>query len=237
MILNQDEALARVSQRVYENTKSIKQNDRQRRDRVVDIYGAEFYRVGDGGSPARFYISVSLDMVYIERFQFKLIIQPFLSTAGSGTSSAIVNVNETRLTSANRNLSIVNNQIDPNPHNHTLTPNPHTHTTDPHTHNIVAGITQIPTTANDFRLSVEGIDVTPYLAAQGKWIDGEGVFPSLDIEKNYDLLEVASDLIDEGREEDANRLLRAGYKPIEISSGSPFSATMSLYLKYSHANR
>lgn len=222
MIITQTEALERISERVYENTKSIKQNDRQRRDRVVDMYGVEFTRVGDGGAPARFYISVSPDMVYLERFQFKLIISPFVSTAGSGTSAASVRVNDT-------SLSVSASSV---------TPNPHSHTTDAHTHNINAGVTLIPATADNYRIFVEGIDVSAYLMAQhGIWIDGEGVWPSTQIEKNFDLLEVAGDMVAEGRTDDADMILRPGYKPIEISANGAFSATMSLYLKYSHANR
>lgn len=237
MIMTELEALERVSERVYENTKSIKQNDRQRRDRVLDMYGVEYYRVGDGGAPARFYISVSPDLVYFERFEFKLIIQPFVSTAGSGTGSAVVRVNDTRLEVGDRQLN-TGNPVTPNPHDHSIDPNPHSHTTEAHTHNINAGVTLIPTVADDFRIHAEGMDITPYLMAQhGSWIHGEGVYPALDIDKRYDLLEVASDMVAEGRKSDADKLLRPGYKPIEISSSSPFSCTMSAYIKYSHVNR
>ena len=63
------------------------------------------------------------------------------------------------------------------------------------------------------------------------------MYPSLEIGRDYDILEVASDLIGEGRQEDADKLLRAGYKAIEITAGSPFSITLVNYLKYSHLNR
>lgn len=222
MIITHGEALERISERVYENTKSIRQNDRQRRDRVVDMYGVEFTRVGDGDAPARFYISVSPDMVYLERFQFKLIVSPFVSTVSGGTSAASVRVNDT-------SLSVAASSI---------TPNPHSHTTDPHTHNVNAGVTLVPAAANNYRISVEGIDVSAYLMAQhGIWIDGEGVWPSTQIEKNFDLLEVAGDMYAEGRKTDADMIVRPGYKPIEISANGAFTATMSLYIKYSHSNR
>ena len=85
---------------------------------------------------------------------------------------------------------------------------------------------------------VEGIDVSAYLMAQhGVWIDGEGVWPSTQIEKNFDLLEAAGDMWAEGRRDDANKILRPGYKPIEISANGAFTATMSVYLKYSHVNK
>ena len=104
---------------------------------------------------------------------------------------------------------------------------------------MTAGITPVTTTANDFRVKVENIDVTPYLMAQygGAWLNGEGVYPSLQIGQDYDILEVASDLRGEGRDADADKLVRAGYKLIEITAGSPFSITLVNYLKYSHLNR
>lgn len=216
------EALEKIAARAHKNTQDIQRKNKQRRHNVVDLYGVEYTRQGDGGSPAQFYISISPDMVYLERFEFKLIVQPFVSTVQSGTQSATVKVNDT-------SLSISNNSISPNPHGHTA---------EPHTHNVVAGVTKVSTTASDFRVKIEGIDVTPYLAAQyDKWIDGEGVYPSIHIGKDYDILEVASDLVSEGRKADADKLVHPGYKLIEISSGSPFQVTLVNYLKYSHLNR
>ena len=222
MILTMGEALERMSQRVYENKKSIKQDDVQRRNEFVDVYGTEFYRNGDANAPARFYISVSKDMIYYLRFQFKLIISPFISTTSGGTSPVTVSVNDTSLSVSGS----------------TITPNPHKHTTNAHTHNLISGITQTPVTASDFKVSVEGIDITPYLAAQqGGWISGEGVWPSLDLDKNYDILEVISNMRAEGRTAEAELIERVGYKPVEISASAPFACTLSLYLKYSHPCR
>lgn len=216
------EALERVAARTAKNSQDISRKNKQRRYSVVDIYGTEFTRLGDGGSPAKFYISVSPDMVYYHRFEFKLIIQPFVSTVTGATQSASVEVNDT-------SLGISSGSI---------TPNPHGHSTEPHSHNLVTGIALTHTQANDFTVSVDGIDITPYLAAQyDSWIDGEGVYPSLDIGKDYDLLQVACDLRAEGRYEDAETLMKAGYKEIEISSSSPFQSTLVLYLKYNHLNR
>ena len=222
MIISYGEAIERVASRAVKNAKDIRQKNKQRRHNVVDLYGVEYTRQGDGGSPAQFYISISPDMVYLERFEFKLIIQPFVSTVTGGTQSATVAVNDTSLT-------VENNSI---------TPNPHRHTTQEHSHNIVNGIAKTHTQANDFRVRIEGVDVTPYLAAQyNSWISGEGVYPSTNIGKDYDILEVASDLVAEGREADADKLVHPGYKLVEISSGSPFQVTLVNYLKYSHLNR
>lgn len=225
MIVTQEEALIRVSERVAENKKRIDRMLKQRRNQVVDMYGVEYTRQGGANAPARFYISISPDMVYLERFEFKLIVQPFISTAGGIGPAAL----DLRGVGTERKESVTPSEVADMLE---IAPNPHTH-------NVTAGISQIPTTANDFRVSVEGIDVTPYLMAQydGAWLDGEGVYPSLDIGEDYDILEVASDLIGEGRKADADKLLRSGYKAIEISAGGTFSVTLVNYLKYSHLNR
>ena len=224
-----DEALARISERTADNYQYMKENLRQRRNQVTDLYGVEYYRQADGGSPASFYISISPDMVYLERFQFKLIIQPFVSTVSSGgVDSVEVQVENTSL------------RVQEDGDGYKVNPNPHKHDTVPHTHNVVldGGISMTHTVADDFEVRIDDIDVTPYLMAQyGSWIDGEGVYPSLTIGEDYDILEVASDLVAEGNKDLADKLLRPGYKKVEISSSSPFSVVLVNYLKFSHLNR
>lgn len=222
MKLTRDELLIRTVERVAANTQDIRQKNKQRRNQVTDIYGVEYTRQGDANTPAVFYIPVSPASAYLERFSFKLIIQPFASSVGSGTESATVTVN-------NRNLSIENDNITPNPHNHT---------TQSHTHNLVSGLSLTHTTSSNFRVAIEGMDITPYLMAQyGEWIDGEGVFPSLEIDEDYDILEVASDFMAEGREDDVDKLVRSGYKPVTITSDGPFQVTMVVWIRFSHVNR
>ena len=222
MIISPFEAIERVAARTARNSQDIAQKKKQRRYSVVDIYGTEFTRLGDVNAPARFYISVSPDMVYYHRFEFKLIIQPFTTTVSGGTDAVVVAVDDT-------SLEIQNDQINPNPHKHT---------TQAHTHNIVTGITPTPVTATVFGVKVDGINITPYLAAQyNDWIHGEGVWPYLDINKDYDLLQVASDLMAEGRTAEAEILLKAGYKAVEVTANGPFQVTLVLYLKYNHLNR
>lgn len=222
MIISPFEAIERVAARTARNSQDIAQKNKQRRYSVVDSNGMEFTRLGDVNAPARFYISVSPDMVYYHRFEFKLIIQPFTTTVSGGTDAVAVTVDDT-------SLEIQNNQI---------TPNPHKHTTVAHSHNIVSGITPTPVTATVFGVKVEGIDITPYLAAQyNDWISGEGIWPYLDIEKDYDLLQVANDLRAEQRYADAAKLVKAGYKAVEVTANGPFQVTLVLYLKYDHLNR
>ena len=236
MVTDLENAVYKLSERVVQNYKDIRQAKVLRRNQTVDIYGSEFYRQGSKNSPAAFYISISPDMVYMERFEFKLIISSFMSTVvGASVGEATVVVNETSLTVGETAAQSGQD------HTHSLTPNPHKHTTQAHTHNVIAdgGLSPIITTADDFRIKIDGIDVTPYLMAQydGEWIDGEGVYPSLQINQDYDILEVASDMMAEGRETEAHKLVSSGYKLVEVTSDAPFSCTMVLYLKYNHLNR
>lgn len=241
MIITEQEAIERIAEQTVRNKERWSQALKQRRHQVVDMYGVEYTRAGDANNPARFYISISPDMVYLERFEFKLIINAFLSTGGARTSAVSLEVegggsadcipDSTIDAIVNGTYSGGGSEDEPSGEGGSISPNPHSHT-------IVPGITSIPTTASDFRVRVEGIDVTPYLAAQyGGWISGEGVYPSLDIGKDYDLLEVASDLVGEGRKDLADKITRSGYKAIEITSGSPFSCTYVSYIKLSHQNR
>lgn len=228
MRLTEEEAIEKLSQRTYNNTRERQQDSKQRRNEVVDLYGVEYTRQGDNGTPAKFYISISPDMVYLERFEFKLIISPFLSTVGSGTSSATIDISgETSETE----LGIVNNDVSPKKHKHTFSG------TNTHTHTLTAGVTPVTVSANTFSISIEGIDITSYLSAQTTWVNGEGIFPSTDIEDNYDILAVASLLMAENRKADADKLLSSGYKEIAISANGPFQVTLVNYLKLSHTNR
>ena len=215
-----ESAINRVAERTYENTQDIRRMYRQRRNQVVDIYGMEFTRQGSDNAPATFYISISPDMIYLERFEFKLIIQPFLSTLG-GTAGATSIIPSDYAVFDGDELKLNYNTV-----------------TDPHSHSVTNTMGQVHTSASDFLVHVEGIDVTPYLMAQyGGWIAGEGIYPSIKIGEDYDLLEVASDMCAEGNESDADKITRSGYKKVEVFSKSPFQVTLVLYCKYSHCNR
>ena len=183
MVLTQIQYIDRVAEHTVDNGRLLSQSIRQRRNQVVDLQGVQYTRVitpktDSQGRPipqpdsaANFYVSISPDMVYMERFEFKLIVE---SAVGS-----------------------------------------------------------------NFRVKVDGVDITAYLMAQydGQWITGNGIYPSIDINKNYDILEAASDMYAEGRGGIANELVKPGYKQIQISASDTFGVTLSLYCKYSHLNR
>ena len=217
-----DRALNQLAERVGDRTTESRQNQFQRRNQVVDIYGMEFTRQGDTNHPASFYISVSPDLIYYERFEFKIIIQPFvMPIGGSGaTGSTSVQLNDT-------SLSV-------NQAQNAISPNPHSHTTVPHNHSLDAGVSLFSSSVSDFQIWIEGINLTPYFQAQyeGSWIDGEGVFPSAGL-SNYDLLQVVGYLPAWQR----GLILTPGYKKVELKGQGVFNATLVNYLKYSHVNR
>ncbi len=216
-----------VAEKTYQNSKKISQNDRQRRDEFVDLYGVEFARNGSPNNPAKFYVSISGDAAYMERFQFKIAIDSFQSTAGSETGTTSVKENPDVVSG---DTLILKDTLTPNPHKHSITP----------------GVATIPVTTSNFHISCDGIDITANLMAQcvaggWHWFDnGSDVYPSKELEQSFDILEVASDfeaLGTEAGKDTAAKLLRQGLKPIELSADAPFHATLILYLKYQHMNR
>lgn len=178
MIYNQIDYINLIAQRTAYSRELIAQDLKQRRDQVVDIQGVEYNRQlaiepGISGAVTRVPITVSPDLIYWERFAFKLTI--FGATQG----------------------------------------------------------------VNGFRVLLEGVDISPYLAAQyDSWVDGEGIFPTDKVEKDYDILQAASLMALDGRFDLADRILRPGYKTLELRAQQPFNVTLTLaHLKYSHMNR
>lgn len=233
-LISLDEYLNRLSEKTVDNSRQLKKGLHQRRNGMEDLYGVCFSSNGDKNNPATFYISLSPDYIYLERFAFKFVIKPFSTTVTGATDEAIVNVN-------NRSLSVNNGSVSPNPHDHT---------TQPHTHNIIDGMAFVHTTSTDWRIRIHGVDITDYLKEQQDispsdplfdMSDGstEKVFPnnSLDVENFYDVLDVASVMIAEGNETNANKLLQPEFKKVEIISDAPFGVDAYLYMKYSMLNR
>lgn len=225
-IIGFDQYLNMLAEKTVDNTRQLKRGVNQRRNGMEDLYGVCFSAEGDANSPASFYISLSPDYAYLQRFAFKFVIRPFTTTIKGATESATVTVNPASL-SVNGN---------------TVTPNPHDHTTNPHTHNVIKGKAFVNTTSSYFRVRIAGIDITPYLAAQhdGAWISGEGIYPNGElVGKNsfYDILAVASDMTAMGEEESRETILSPNFKKVEILSDAPFGVDAYLYIKYDNTNR
>lgn len=221
-----------LAERTIDNTKLLKRDLNQRRNGMEDLYGQPFIVNGDATNPATFYISISPDFIYLERFAFKFVIQPFTTTVTGATDSVAVTVD-------NRNLAIEDGAINPNPHNHT---------TRPHTHTIIDGMAFVPTTSTDWHVKIAGVDISEYLEEQvdpDDWLGarGEGVYPNENLSEEtgkvnfYDILDVAAVLDALGKTDERNALLKPELKRVEISSNAPFGIQAYLYLKYSHLNR
>lgn len=88
-------------------------------------------------------------------------------------------------------------------------------------------------TATNFNIEIEGIDMTPYFKQQfnGAWITGNGLWPGQ--YSNFDVLKACGYL----SEADRNRILDPGYKTIKVTGNGNFDCTLVNYLKYSHVNR
>lgn len=237
--MTNDEVLLRIAERTFENREQLKKSTTQRRTKFSDLYGIEYLRQGDANNPATFYISISPDFVYYERFAFKLQIMPFVSTVNgissggvTGSTSLSGNTQDVVQTINGKNRLILNDPtVTPNPHNHSVSGGALSH-----------GIYTIPTTSTSWRVKIHDVDVTDYLKEQqdGAWITGEGIYPNNkleDMDDFYDILDVACLMDAEGRTSDVNKLLAQELKKVEIYSDAPFQVAAMVYVKYSVVNR
>ena len=230
-----DEYLTRLSERVVDNSRQLKRGVHQRRNGMEDLYGVCFTSNGDANNPATFYVSLSPDYVYLERFAFKFVIKPFTSSV-AGASGGSLTIGDTMLTpSASQDPTTGDITVG-------LTPNPHTHTVSGSIGGLDYGVTKRSTTSTNWRVRVAGIDITPYLIAQhdGEWINGEGVFPNGELVGKgcfYDILEVCDVLTDEGKIDEREAILASQFKKVEVVSDAPFGLDAYVYVKYPHNNK
>lgn len=220
MIRTYEDAINVLAERTYENRQQLKRQKEQRRVSFVDLYGVPYVAQGDALNPATFYISISPDLIYYERFAFKFVIESFESSV-SGVSGTALSINNT-------SLEIENDAINPNPHKHTITGGINA---------VSYGVKKQNTSSDTWAVHIGGVDITDYLMEQhdGDWIEGQGVFPSNGTEDYYDLLDVACMMEAEGVSTDP--ILKPEFKPVQIYSDAPFRVTAYLYCKYSHNNR
>lgn len=234
-IMTYDQYLTMLSERVIDNTRQLKRDVHQRRNGMEDLYGVCFSANGDANNPATFYISLSPDYVYLERFAFKFVIKPFVSSV-AGASSGTLSIGSTVLTAeAQQNPQTGDISVG-------ITPNPHTHTLSGTIGGLDYGVTKKNTTSTNWRVKIDGIDITPYLIAQhdGEWISGEGVYPTNRLDRRidfYDILEVCDVLTSEGRIAEREQILTSAFKPVQIFSDAPFGIDAYLYVKNSNLNR
>ena len=75
MILTQQKQLNILAERTHDLKKNMSEKDKQRRNQVVDLFGVEISRQSGSDNKARYYVSVSSDLTYYMRFQFKVYIE------------------------------------------------------------------------------------------------------------------------------------------------------------------
>lgn len=75
-----EEAMGRMAEVIGDNKSELEKSRMQRRTEFTDLYGIPFYAESDDKNEARFYISVSPDLVYFMRFQFKIYVQDLASS-------------------------------------------------------------------------------------------------------------------------------------------------------------
>lgn len=221
--MEMNRAVRMLAERVSDISKEVNRTKLQRRNQVVDLFGIESTRQGDTSHPAEFYISVSPDLIYFERFEFKLIVQPFaIPVSGGGSiAPATVEVEETKLSGSGSSLS----------------PNPHTHQTKPHIHGLTPGISLFDSVfdSDTIKIEMDGVDITKFLKEQHdsqKWIKGDGIYPEAGF-VNYDILGIVERLEDWER----GIVLKPGYKKLTFQADGIYNVTLVTYLKYSHVLR
>lgn len=246
MIRTYDDVLTRIAERTVDNYNQLRKDKTQRRVSFVDLYGVEYTRQGDANHPATFYISISPDFLYYERFALKLQIMPFVSSVtGVNITGLSIGETELSLSASSGGAEVIDgtSTVDISGADGSLTPNPHTHSASgTGSGGVNYGLNFISTTSSNWSIKIHDVDLTPYFMEQqdGAWISGEGIYPTNrleDINDYYDVLSAACLLNAEGRTADVNKLLTPEYKKVEIISDAPFQVATMVYLKYSHMNR
>lgn len=237
-LVSYEEYLNTLAEKSIDNTRQLKQKINQRRNGMEDLYGICFSSNGDASTPASFFISISPDYVYLQRFAFKFVIKPFTSSvAGAGGTG--LTIGETYLDGEGGEPYIIPGTSTLDISGGGISPNPHTHSASGEITGLTYGVKKINTASLNWRVRINGVDITAYLAEQydGAWIQGEGIYPNNQMTDFYDILDVASVLTALGRTQDRERLLSPEFKRVEIMSDAPFGVDAYLYLKYANTNR
>lgn len=225
------------------------QQNRQRRNLVTDDFDKEYDIVGDQGVNGSIWLAISPDLIYIERWEFKVIVEPFTVPLASGDSAMSpvtltippvdLEVSETAL-SAETEVDFENESasttITPDPHTHTITPNPLNLEINPrtHTHHMNAGVTLNPSQFTDLHILLDGHDFTAQFKAQfPDWISGEGMFPDTTVSNRYDILKALDSL----PKSEVSQYLQQGYHRLEFQADGIYSIKIREFKKYSFINR
>ena len=241
-LITYEQYLNMLSEKAIDNSRQLKRGVHQRRNGMEDLYGVCFSANGDANHPASFYISLSPDYVYLERFAFKFVIKPYTSSVAGVSGGGSLTIGETSLSGGGSGEYVIDGTSTLTEDSSGISPNPHTHTASGSIGGLEYGVHKVNTTSTDWHVFIDGVDITAYLIAQhdGAWITGEGVYPTNRLDRRidfYDVLEVCDVLTDEGRIEDRDKILESRFKRVDITSDAPFGIDAYLYLKYSNLNR
>lgn len=214
-----------------------KTSTRQRRNGEMDDFDKEYSAIGENGVDATIYLSISPDMGYIARWEFKIIVVPFAMPVASGDSAlspTSLSVNPIDVTVNSESLTVSGDSVSPNPHSHTASASTPTITPNPHSHSVNAGVTLTPSTFGNIEIWIDGVDFTSYFMAQfDGWIDGEGMFPDTSMENRYDILKALNSMSDTDR----SSFLKSGYHTVTFKGDGLFSLKLREFKKYSHIIR
>lgn len=212
MKLTRQKQLNILAERTHDLKKNISEKDKQRRNQVVDLFGEDISRQSSNGE-ATMHVSVSPDLVYYERFQFKI----YIDDAPTLTNFQVW----AWLLVKQSNGSYQRQNVD-------LTPYLKATAVDEDGQILpwVNGDNGGKAWPND------NLD-----EGASKPEDQEDDPQEVETANFYDLLEVADMMYAEGKDEIAEGLLRPELKKFRFIADQNFFASMIMYLKYSHLGR
>lgn len=241
-------AIGTLSRRVNHNTTTLDQNNTQTRTLVTDDFDKEYQVSGENGTVG-VWLALSGDMIYIERWEFKLISEPFTVPVSSGGMVPVsLNIDTSSVTSTgsrtlnlNGTLDVEDDQIDLSDGN--ISPRSHSHSIDlsglqitpnPHTHDLTAGVTHVDTDYSNLQIALDGVDLTAQFKQQfPSWIQGQGMFPDTSLENRFDILKALTYINDDVR----SQLLTPGYHRLTFTADGLFSFKIREFKKYNFLNR
>lgn len=219
------EAFGKVSKVTNRNRDNVRTEHYQRRTMVTEDFDKEYTAAGDGtNDTATIWLAVSPDLIYFERWEIKIIIDPFVVHSMPGLAATTPAEHEVTPTHLSGGFS-----ISPNPHTHGLTNNPHTHA-------IVPGITTYPTHVGQFEVKMDWIDLTPYFRTQYStlpWITKDGIYPDMSVQNRYNILDAVNYMSDFDR----SKILAPGYHRLDFKADGLFSVRIREFKKYSFIHR
>lgn len=230
-----NEALGKISKVTNRNRSRGRTEQYQRRTMVCEDFDKEYSASGDGtNGTASIWLAVSPDLIYFERWELKIIIDPFVvhSVEGDGATTQITH----KIEPADLTVTETLVPSTPHEHKHYISPNPHSHaiTNSTHSHSINPGITSYPSELSQFEVMMDWIDLTPYFRTQyPDWITHDGMYPDTTVQHRYNILDAVNYMSDLER----SKILAPGYHRLDFKADGLFTARIREFKKYSFIHR